>query len=50
MQVGLAPPKSVADLAAANAAYIGFVHTVLQISHTFTRQYLHEAQPVTSTR
>jgi HEAT repeat protein len=32
--------QSVADVAAANAAYIGYIHAVLQISHTFSRQYL----------
>ena len=34
--------ESVADLASANAAYIGYVHSVLQISHTFTRRYLEQ--------
>jgi hypothetical protein len=32
--------QSVTDLAAANAAYIGYVHAILQISHTFSRRYL----------
>jgi hypothetical protein len=32
--------QSVTDLAAANAAYIGYVHSVLQVSHTFSRRYL----------
>lgn len=32
--------NSVEDLARANAVFIGFVHTVLQISHTFSAMYL----------
>jgi HEAT repeat protein len=32
--------QSVSDLGAANVAFIGFVHQVLQVSHTFTAHYL----------
>lgn len=34
--------QSVRDLSAASAAFIGYVHTVLQISHTFSSQYLQQ--------
>jgi len=32
--------KSVEELAKANAIFIGFIHTVLQISHTFSAKYI----------
>ena len=34
--------QSVSDLGAANVAFIGFVHQVLQVSHVFTAHYLRE--------
>jgi hypothetical protein len=34
--------QSVSDLGAANVTFIGFIHQVLQVSHTFSAHYLKE--------